>query len=118
MDNRQIGQRIKDRRLELAMTLQEVASDVGVTKSTILRYERGQIETIKLPVIEAIARALRVTPEYLLGKTAEVGKPSLDEQLDGVEIALRDGAKRLTKQKKEALLSYLRFLEREEETKE
>lgn len=71
MGNIELGNRIKDCRKELKLTLQDIADEIGVAKSTIQRYENGNIENIKLPVVEAIARVLDVSPSYLLGKTAE-----------------------------------------------
>lgn len=67
----EIGKRIYDRRIELDLTLQEVADRVGVQNSTIYRYEKGIIKRIKMPVIEAIASALQISPGYLVGKTDE-----------------------------------------------
>lgn len=64
-----IGKRIHAVRDEKQMTLQEIANDVGVARSTIQRYESGNIENIKLPVVEAIARSLQVNTGWLLGKT-------------------------------------------------
>ena len=64
--NIQTGKRIQIRREELRMNLGDVAKEVGVAVSTIQRYEKGKIEKIKLPVIEAIAKALRVNPAWLL----------------------------------------------------
>lgn len=64
----EIGKRIYDRRIELDLTLQEVADRVGVQNSTIYRYEKGIIKRIKMPVIEAIASALQISPGYLIGK--------------------------------------------------
>lgn len=64
----EIGKRIHDRRIELDLTLQEVADSVGVQNSTIYRYEKGEIKRVKLPVIEAIASALKISPGYLIGK--------------------------------------------------
>ncbi len=64
----EIGKRIYDRRVELNLTLQEVADRVGVQNSTIYRYEKGIIKRIKMPVIEAIASALQISPGYLIGK--------------------------------------------------
>lgn len=66
--NQEIGFRIKERRNELGLTLQEIADIIGVDRSTIQRYEQGLIKTIKLPVIQEIARALRVNPNWLIGK--------------------------------------------------
>ena len=63
----EIGKRILSVRREKAMTLQEIADAVGLSKSTIQRYESGSIETILPPVLKDIARCLDVTPEWLLG---------------------------------------------------
>lgn len=64
-----LGRRIKERRKELDMTQGDIASAIGVAISTIQRYETAAIETIKLPVVEAIARTLAVNPEWLVGKS-------------------------------------------------
>mgnify|MGYP000031342996 FL=1 len=42
-----IGSRIKQRRLELNLTQPYVAEKMGVTASTILRYENGSIDNTK-----------------------------------------------------------------------
>ena len=67
--NMQTGKRIQARREELGLNLGDIAQKVGVAVSTIQRYEKGKIEKIKLPVIEAIAKALAVDPAWLLGQT-------------------------------------------------
>lgn len=64
-----MGQRIKERRLEQGLTLKELGSKIGVASSTIMRYENGTISKAKLPVIEAIARALDVNPAWLCCKS-------------------------------------------------
>jgi len=71
-DIKAIGDRIYTRRKELKLTLQEIADSIGVTKSTIQRYEAGKITTPKLPVIEAIARVLMVNPAWLVGKSEKM----------------------------------------------
>jgi len=69
MGNMIIGNRIEQRRKSLGLTLDDVAQEIGLAKSTVQRYEKGTIETIKLPVIEAIARILKVNPAWICGKT-------------------------------------------------
>lgn len=69
MDKYILGNRIKQRRTQLHMTQGDIAKSVGVAISTVQRYEAGNIEKIKLPVVEAIARALKVNPEWLIGKS-------------------------------------------------
>lgn len=67
--NIDIGIRISERRTQLGLTMDDVAQKIGVAKSTIQRYEKGQIQKIKLPVIESIASALSVNPEWIIGNT-------------------------------------------------
>lgn len=74
-ENAAIGARIRRRREQLNLSLTEVAEEVSVAVSTIQRYETGQIENLKLPVLESIARVLGVNPAWLLGQTEEMSPP-------------------------------------------
>ena len=74
MTNLEIGARIKARRTELGLTLDDIAGEIGVAKSTIQRYEKGTIDKLKLPVIEAIARTLHVNPSWLIGKSSDASE--------------------------------------------
>ena len=76
--NIQIGKRIQQRREELGLNLGDIAKEVGVAVSTIQRYEKGKIEKIKLPVIEAIAKALQVDPAWLLCQTDRMTVSSVE----------------------------------------
>lgn len=68
MDTKLIGERIKSARAFRNFTLDEIASDIGVAKSTIQRYENGLISNPKLPVLQAIAESLKVNPSWLSGQ--------------------------------------------------
>ncbi|WP_051629991.1 helix-turn-helix domain-containing protein [Lacrimispora aerotolerans] len=61
------GQRIKARRKQLKMSADEVAAKLGVSRSTIFRYENGQIEKVPANVLERLAEILKTTPTYLMG---------------------------------------------------
>lgn len=62
-----IGQRIKERRKELKISADELAKRLGKDRSTIYRYEKGDIENLPLDILEPIAKALNTTPQYLMG---------------------------------------------------
>lgn len=62
-----IGQRIRNRRKELKMTVDQLAEILGKNRATIYRYESDDIENMPLSVLEPLARALKVTPAYLMG---------------------------------------------------
>ena len=62
-----IGQRIKHRRKELGMSADKLGEALGKDRSTIYRYENGDIENLPLDILEPIAKALKTTPQYLMG---------------------------------------------------
>lgn len=70
-DYRDMGERIRQRRLALGLTQSDVAHEIGVATSTIQRYEKGAFEKIKLPVIEAVASVLQVNPSWLIGTSSD-----------------------------------------------
>ncbi len=65
----EIGKRIESARKELNLTQEELAKELGLNKSTIQRYETGQVQRIKLPVIAAMAKILNVSPDWLSNKS-------------------------------------------------
>lgn len=62
-----IGDRIKAKRLELGLTLEDVSKIVGVTRQTIQKYESGIVSNIPSDKIELLAEALKAPPGYLMG---------------------------------------------------
>lgn len=62
-----IGQRIKQRRKELRMSADELGKRLGKDRSTIYRYENGDIENLPLDILEPIAEVLMTTPQALMG---------------------------------------------------
>lgn len=69
-----IGTRIKERRKELKMSAEELGKKLGKDRSTIYRYEKGDIENLPLDILEPIANALQTTPQYLMGWNTEQKK--------------------------------------------
>ena len=76
-----ISERIKARRKELGLTLEDVANALGVAKSTVLRYETEAIKNAGSDKIEALAKLLKgvkeldLTPDdvsFLLGVARRV----------------------------------------------
>ena len=57
-----IGEQIKDRRLELGLTLEQVGDAVGVGKSTVRKWEQGRIKNMRRDKIEKLARILEMDP--------------------------------------------------------
>ena len=59
--------KVKSRRLELGLTLEELAKLVGVSTPTIQRYETGEIANVRRDKIKLLADALKIEPSYLMG---------------------------------------------------
>lgn len=62
-----IGQRIRARRKEMGMSVDELAARLGKDRSTVYRYEKGDIENLPLDVLQPIADALDTQPAELMG---------------------------------------------------
>lgn len=92
LSNIEIGARISSTREMRGLTLDDVATIVGVAKSTIQRYEKGSISKIKLPVLESVANALSVNPNWLIGNTDDptpairVSAPALTLTADETQL--------------------------------
>ena len=61
-----IGNLIKNKRLEMNLTLEEVGNLVGVGKSTVRKWENGMIENMGRDKIALLAKALNISPLILL----------------------------------------------------
>ena len=61
-----IGEKIRARRMELGMTMDDLGKAIGVQRSAINKYEKGIITNLKRSTIAALAQALDVSPVYLL----------------------------------------------------
>lgn len=62
-----VGERIKARRKELKISADDIANRLGVSRSTIFRYEKGDIEKMPTETLNEIARILHTTPQSLMG---------------------------------------------------
>lgn len=62
-----IGELIRDKRMLLELSQQELADKIGVSKSAISRYESGSIGNMGLDKAQALVKALNLDPLVLLG---------------------------------------------------
>lgn len=88
-----IGQRIKERRKELKLSADELAARLGKDRSTIYRYEKGDIENLPLDILEPIAEALDMKPYQLMGwnPMSEKEQKNSDAVIDITNKLLSDG---------------------------
>ena len=61
-----IGDIIKNRRLELNLTLEQVGNACDVGKSTVRKWENGMIENMGRDKVVALSKALSINPLVLL----------------------------------------------------
>lgn len=80
---KQVGERIKERRLELGLSMPELSKRIGVNKSTIQRYEADGVDPKRTMIINGLADALLTTPEWLTGL-------SDDKEYDSYTLCQRD----------------------------
>ncbi len=71
----QISKIIADRRKELNLTLEEVGNMVGVSKSTVKKWEDGFISNMRRDKISLLAAALRLNPVSLITGEYECESP-------------------------------------------
>lgn len=77
-----IGQIINQRRLLLGLTLEDVGNAVGVSKSTVKKWEDGYISNMKRDKISKLAKALKISPVVLItGELENDTKENLSDTL-------------------------------------
>lgn len=112
----EIGERIKARREELGMSQDELAHKVGYKwRSSINKIEIG-VQRLPQKKIVEIAKALRVTPSYLMGWEDNVyidddGEPQLLAELTAIQEELVERMFMLTPAYQTALLNLIEKIE-------
>lgn len=71
MNYKEIGKKLKSRRKALNLTQSALADMVGLTESSISRYEAGKIATMPTSTVKRICEVLHIEPSELLGLTPE-----------------------------------------------
>ena len=61
------GSRIRKKRLEAGLSVDDLAKKLNKNRATVYRYENGDIENFPISVIGPLADALDTTPAYLMG---------------------------------------------------
>lgn len=63
----EMAKRIKERRILIGLTQEELGEKLGLQKSAIAKYENGRVENIKRSIIANMAKILECSPAYLMG---------------------------------------------------
>ncbi|MEF9892608.1 MAG: helix-turn-helix transcriptional regulator [Anaerorhabdus sp.] len=102
-----IGEKIKERRLQLNMSQDELANKLGYSsRSSINKIELG-INDITQSKVRDFAKALQTTPAFLMEWE---GKEDEDISFDDFRFALYGEVKDLTEEQKQAILDFARFI--------
>lgn len=97
---------LKKLRQSKGVLQKDVATHLGVDRTTYVKYERGDSEP-NHDMLSKLADYFEVSIDYLLGR--ETSAQTIDEQLDGVEFALFGEIHDLTEEEKRDILSYVQF---------
>ena len=96
-----IGDRIKEARIALGYSAEQVAAFLNVSPATVYRYENGDISKLPSKFIKPLADYLCVTPAYLMGWTDEKpAQPPPEKNDDEIRILI-PGASKLSPQQLE-----------------
>lgn len=85
----QIYEKLKKRRLDMGLTLEQVADHCGVNSSTVARWESGEIENMRRDKIEKYAQALQVSPAVIMGWDVRPAASNLSKEERELVAAMR-----------------------------
>ncbi len=63
-----IGKRIKTRRQELGLSVNEVASRIGVSPASVYRYENETVSNLPAPLLNLLSWVLQTTVSWIIGE--------------------------------------------------
>lgn len=75
-----IGVRLKTSREQNDLTIKDVAKRIGLSTSTISRYENGIVENVSLPTMQMLADLYKVNVLWLLGKSEDKHERTINKQ--------------------------------------
>ena len=75
-----IGVRLKASREQNDLTIKDVATRIGLSTSTISRYENEIVENVSLPTMQMLADLYKVNVLWLLGKSEDKHERTINKQ--------------------------------------
>lgn len=100
-----MGNRIKELRKQRGFTLLQLAEQLGVSESTVQRYESGNIKNLKYETMVDLANILACSPAYLMGWI-----DNDTDHLDELEQKILEVYRILPDSKKIALYEFVKSL--------
>ena len=110
-----IGERIRKRRKELGLTVEQLAEKLNKNRATIYRYESDEIENMSISVLEPLAKALYCTPTYLMGWDDD--EPVSKDEFEDNEIRAiaAHAAGNLSEESIKKIIAFAKFIKSQEE---
>lgn len=96
------AERMKLRRKELGLKAEDIAEKIGVSRSTMFRYENGDIEKLPINHLVPIARALHTSVDFLMGWTDK--KEPIPVDGDGQSQEFSELFERLDNEQKDLII--------------
>lgn len=101
-----IGERIKELRIKLNLSADDLAELIGKNRSTIYRYENSNIEKLPVPILEPLAKALQTTPGYIMGIAEDTSSDILTDKITATVTKLNEENQNKTYQYAKNLLHF------------
>ena len=85
-----MGKRIRDKREECRLTMEELGEKVGVSRQAICKWEKGDVKRIDREHIDCLARIFHCSPAWLMGFNENEDDVTLTYESPGREtVSLR-----------------------------
>lgn len=104
-----MSERLKSRRLQLAMSQEDVALIADITQGQVSRYERGVI-TPPADILARLALALKTSTDWLSGLSNEVNEVSAKMDISDREMELLRIYRKKSPETQQKLLDIARML--------
>ena len=108
-----MGDRIRGKRIEKELTMEQLADKLGVGKSAVNKWEKGHVQNIKRSTIEKLCQILDCSPAYLFGweePEATWDGPSDLPAFTIGELQLLEIYKQLSEEKQADMIKFGQFL--------
>lgn len=101
-----IADRIRNRRIELGLSVDDLAQLLQKNRATVYRYESNYIKSYSPDVIESLAKALQTTPAYFYGYNEDSESSDIDPEIHIVSGMMET----MTKEQKQQVIDLVRIL--------
>lgn len=96
-----VGDRIKESREQLKLSMTQLAEKTGLTVSAISQFESGD-RVPQLDSLDKLAKALEVSVDYLMGRDEKISDKNLNAMFRGLQ--------NMTGKDREQMIDFYQFL--------